>query len=70
MEGITGFEEKLAQLLALARKKKNVLVYQEITSFFGEQQPSGDQMDQLFEFLDQNKVDVLQVGACLLYTSG
>ena len=62
-EGTRGFEEKLTQLLAEARKRKNVLEYQEIINFFGEELPAGEKLDQLFEFLEQNKVDVLRVDA-------
>ncbi|MCB7320387.1 RNA polymerase sigma factor RpoD [Lacrimispora sp. 210928-DFI.3.58] len=63
MEGTIGFEEKLARLLAVARKKKNVLEYQEIIDFFGQEQPAAEEMDQLFDCLEQNKVDVLRVGS-------
>ena len=61
MEGTNVFEEKLAGLLQEAKKKKNVLEYQEIINYFGTEQPASDQMDQLFEFLDQNKVDVIRM---------
>ena len=63
MEGTMGFEEKLSLLLAEAKKKKNVLEYQEIMSFFGEDRPVGEKLDQLFDFLEQNRVDVLRVDA-------
>ncbi|MGN0371353.1 MAG: RNA polymerase sigma factor RpoD [Enterocloster sp.] len=62
MEETKGWEEKLAELLAEARKKKNVLELQEIMSFFGKEQLTGDQMDRMFEYLEQNGVDVLRVG--------
>lgn len=61
MEGTNVFEERLAGLLQEAKKKKNVLEYQEIINYFGAEQPASDQMDQLFEFLDQNKVDVIRM---------
>jgi RNA polymerase primary sigma factor len=60
MEGIAGFEEKMAQLLSLAKRKKSVLVYQELLQFFGEEQPSSRQMEQLLSFLEQNQIDVMQ----------
>ena len=63
MEGTNVFEEKLAGLLEEAKKKKNVLEYQEIMNYFGSEQPASDQMDQLFEFLDQNKVDVIRMNS-------
>ena len=63
MEGTTVFEEKMAALLKEARKRKNVLEYREIISSFGKEQPTSDQLDLLFDFLDQNKVDVLRSDA-------
>ena len=63
MEGTNVFEEKLAGLLEEAKKKKNVLEYQEIMNYFGSEQPASDQMDQLFELLDQNKVDVIRMNS-------
>ena len=61
MEGMNVFEEKLAGLLEEAKKKKNVLEYQEIISCFGADQPTSDQMDQLFDFLEQSKVDIIRM---------
>ena len=62
MEGTDVFEEKLAGLLEEAKKKKNVLEYQEVMNYFGQEPPVSNQLDRLFEFLDQNKVDVLRMG--------
>ena len=61
MEGTNVFEEKLAGLPEEAKKKKNVLEYQEIISCFGADQPTSDQMDQLFDFLEQSKVDIIRM---------
>ena len=61
MEGTNVFEEKLAGLLEEAKKKKNVLEYQEIISCFGADQPTSDQMDQLFDLLEQSKVDIIRM---------
>ena len=60
-EKTVGLEEKLAGLLAEAKKRKNVLEYQEIMDFLGTPPPDADQLDRIFEFLDQNSVDVLRV---------
>ena len=60
-ERTVGFEEMLAGLLAEAKKKKNVLEYQEVLDYFAPLKPDADQLDQIFEFLDQNRVDVLRV---------
>ena len=62
MEGTDVFEEKLAGLLEEAKKKKNVLEYQEVMDYFGQEPPAAQQLDRLFEFLDQNKVDVIRMG--------
>lgn len=62
MEGTDVFEEKLAGLLEEAKKKKNVLEYQEVMNYFGQEPPAANQLDRLFGFLDQNKVDVIRMG--------
>ena len=62
MEGTDVFEEKLAGLLEEAKKKKNVLEYQEVMNYFGQEPTAANQLDRLFEFLDQNKVDVIRMG--------
>ena len=61
-EKVLGFEEKLQQLLAEARKKKNVLEEQEIQNFFSGDNLDSEKWDTVFDFLDSNKVDVLRVG--------
>lgn len=55
------FEQKLEQLLAEARKKKNVLTYKEILDFFSSEPLDADHLDQLMEYLETNKVDILTV---------
>ena len=35
-ENMVKFEDKLKELLAMAKKKKNILEYQEISDFFGD----------------------------------
>jgi RNA polymerase primary sigma factor len=62
-EMTAAFEEKLNQLLLLARKKRNVLENQEILDFFADEKLDSDKLDQIFDFLESNKVDVLQIGA-------
>ena len=54
------FSEKLAELLGLAKKKKNVLEYQEINDFFRDQTLNVEQMEKVFEFLEASGVDVLR----------
>ncbi|XIJ19771.1 RNA polymerase sigma factor RpoD [Lacrimispora sp. JR3] len=57
------FEEKLSQLLLLGKKKRNVLENQEVLNFFAEEKLDSDKLDQIYDFLESNKVDVLQIGA-------
>ncbi|MCR4689748.1 MAG: RNA polymerase sigma factor RpoD [Lachnospiraceae bacterium] len=55
------FEEKEAQLLKQAKKKKNVMDYQEVVDFLGELHLEDDQIDVVVEFLEKNGVDVLRI---------
>ena len=55
------FSEKLVELLELAKKKKNVLEYQEINDFFKDQNLEVDQMEKVFDFLEASGVDVLRI---------
>lgn len=55
------FHEKLKELLAYAKKKKNVLEYQEINDFFLDCELDADQFDLVYEFLEANNVDVLRI---------
>ncbi|MDD3241054.1 MAG: RNA polymerase sigma factor region1.1 domain-containing protein, partial [Lachnospira sp.] len=52
------FDEKCKALLVLAKKKKNVLDYQEIMNFFTDTDFEADKMEKVFEFLEANSVDV------------
>lgn len=54
------FREKLHELQALAKKKKNILEYQEINDFFRELELSAEQFEQILEFLETNNIDVLR----------
>lgn len=55
------FDEKMKNLLGLARKKKNVLEYQEIMEFFSDMALEEEQFDKVFEKLDASGVDVLRM---------
>ena len=55
------FEERLKELLAAAKKKKNVLEYQEINDFFQGIALEEDQFDKILETLEQNNVDILRI---------
>ena len=55
------FSEKLVGLLELAKKKKNVLEYQEISDFFKDQSLEVEQMEKVYDFLEASGVDVLRI---------
>ncbi|MBQ9063891.1 MAG: RNA polymerase sigma factor RpoD [Blautia sp.] len=55
------FSEKLVELLELAKKKKNVLEYQEISDFFKDSPLDVEQMEKVFDFLEASGVDVLRI---------
>ena len=55
------FDEKMKELLNIAKKKKNVLEYQEINDFFSDLTLEEEQFDQIIEMLEQNHVDVLRI---------
>ena len=44
------YEEKIKTLLAMAKKKKNVLEYQEISDFFADMQLEAEQFDKILDF--------------------
>ena len=52
------FDEKCKSLLLLARKKKNVLEYQEIITSFTDSEFDADKVEKVFDFLEANNVDV------------
>ncbi len=55
------FDEKLTALLAIAKKKKNVLEYQEIVDYFADVPMGEEQFEKIMETLEQNNVDVLRI---------
>ena len=55
------FKLKLKELLARAKKKKNVLEYNEISDFFAELNLDEEQLDKILEVLEQSGVDVLRM---------
>lgn len=55
------FEDKLNQLLQVGKKKKNVLEGQEVLDFFAGMALDGDRLDRVYDLLESNHVDVLQI---------
>lgn len=60
-ENMVKFTEKLKELLVFSKKKKNVLEFQEINDFFADFEMSPSMIEQIYEFLEINNVDVLRV---------
>jgi len=55
------FQEKLVELLALGKKKKNILEYQEISDFFKDLPLDAEKMELVLDYLDHNGIDVLRI---------
>ncbi len=60
-EAMLRFNEKLKQLLDVAKKKKNVLEYTEINQFFSDMELSTEKIELIYEYLEQNGVDILTI---------
>ena len=55
------FDEKIKELLAFAKKKKNILEYQEICDFFADMPLEEEQFEKILEVLEQHNVDVFRI---------
>ncbi len=55
------FEEKIKELVSMAKKKKNILEYQEVSDFFEGMALEEDQMERVLDTLERNNVDVLRM---------
>ncbi len=55
------FIEDMKKLVEMAKKKKNVLEYEEINQYFKGRELDTDKMEKVFEYLETNGVDVLRV---------
>lgn len=55
------FEERLKELKDYAKKKKNVLETNDIADFFVEFELSEDSYDKIYEFMEQNGIDLLKI---------
>ncbi len=54
-------DDKLKDLLDKARKKKNEIDYGEIEEFFGDMDLSDSDYEKIFEYLEQNNVDITKI---------
>lgn len=60
-EKILTFEEKLDKLLKIAKSRKNVLDEQEILDVYAGDAMPPEKMDQIYDFLESKKIDVLRM---------
>ena len=54
------FQERLKELSAFAKKKKNVLEYQEIVDFFKDIELQPGSMNRIYDYLESTGVDILR----------
>ncbi len=55
------FLAKLNELLETAKKKKNMLEYQEISEYFKDMNLNAEQFEEILEFLETHNIDVLRI---------
>ena len=55
------FLAKLNELLETAKKKKNMLEYQEISDHFKDMNLNAEQFEEILEFLEAHNIDVLRI---------
>ena len=60
-ENVAKFGERMKELLAMAKKKKNVLEYQEISDYFADLELDADKFERVLDFLENNNIDVLRI---------
>ncbi|MCC8167806.1 MAG: RNA polymerase sigma factor RpoD [Clostridiales bacterium] len=55
------FQEKLKGLLDMARKRKNILEYQEISDYLRDLNLDAEKLEYVLDYLEHNNVDVLRI---------
>ena len=60
-ESMLKVAEKIKELQAMAKKKKNMLEYQEILDFLRDTELGKEDIEKICDFLEQNGVDILRV---------
>ena len=60
-DNMTKFSEKLKELLELAKRKKNILEFQEINDYFTGMSLSPDMIEKIYSYLENNGVDILRI---------
>jgi len=59
-ESMVKFLEKLKELIPYAKRKKGVLEEQEINDFFGDIELNEEQIEKIYDYLEENNIDVLR----------
>jgi RNA polymerase primary sigma factor len=59
-ENKQSFNDRLKELVNLAKSKKGVLDYQEINDFFADMELDAGKFEKIYDFLERNGVDVLR----------
>ena len=57
-ESMQKVAEKIKDLQAMAKKKKNVLEYQEVVDFLKDTELGKEEIEKICDFLEQNGVDI------------
>lgn len=60
-EMIAKFEEKLKELIEIAKKKKNVLEPQEVMDHFKDFELDAEQLDRIWEVMENNNIDIVKL---------
>ena len=60
-ENMVKLTEKMKELLEMAKKKKNILEYHEISDFFSDMELDAEQLEKILDYLEANNIDVLRI---------
>lgn len=55
------FADKMKEIIIFAKKKKNVLEYQEINDFFADYELDAEKIEKVYAFLEENGIDILRI---------
>ena len=55
------FEEKLKELLAMAKKKKGIIEYADVSDFFKDMELSPDHVEKVLAYLESNGIEVFRM---------
>ncbi len=60
-ENMLKLSDMMKELLDIAKKKKNVVEYKEISDFFQDMELSPEEFEKILEILEKNNIDVLRI---------